>query len=112
MPTYAYRCENCGHEFELFQSIMAKPIHKCPACAKATVKRLVGTGAGIIFKGSGFYQTDYRSDTYKKAADHDKAPSDKKDSGKKDGGKKETVATASSTVKSTDTADKSLKKSA
>ena len=72
MPTYAYKCENCGHAFEQFQSITAKPIRKCPGCGKTAVKRLVGTGAGIIFKGSGFYQTDYRSDTYKKAAESDK----------------------------------------
>ena len=68
MPTYAYKCDYCEHEFELFQSITAKPIRKCPQCSKHKVRRLIGTGAGILFKGSGFYETDYRSDSYQKAA--------------------------------------------
>ena len=67
MPTYQYLCENCRHKFERFQRITAKPLRKCPKCGKARVKRLIGTGAGIIFKGSGFYETDYRSESYKKA---------------------------------------------
>jgi len=71
MPTYAYACADCGHQFDAFQSITAKPLRKCPACGKATLKRLIGTGAGIIFKGSGFYCTDYRSDSYKQAAKSD-----------------------------------------
>jgi len=84
MPTYGYKCEACGYGFEQFQSITAKPIRKCPQCGKTAVKRLLGTGAGIIFKGSGFYQTDYRSDGYRKAAGDDKGSSAKKDSPKKD----------------------------
>jgi putative FmdB family regulatory protein len=72
MPTYQYLCENCGHKFERFQSITAKPLRKCPKCDKAHVKRLIGTGAGVIFKGSGFYQTDYRSESYKKAEKKEK----------------------------------------
>ena len=68
MPTYEYRCSECGHEFEEFQSIKAKPIRKCPQCGKNKVDRLIGCGAGVIFKGSGFYQTDYRSEGYQKAA--------------------------------------------
>jgi len=83
MPTYAYACQKCDHEFDAFQSITAKPLRKCPACGKASLKRLIGTGAGIIFKGSGFYATDYRSDGYKKAAESDtggkKKTSDKKE---------------------------------
>ena len=67
MPTYEYLCENCGHEFERFQSITAGPLRKCPRCNKRGLKRLVGSGAGVIFKGSGFYETDYRSESYKKA---------------------------------------------
>ncbi len=67
MPTYDYKCENCGHEFEQFQSITARTLRKCPECGKNTLNRLIGTGAGIIFKGSGFYETDYRSDSYKQA---------------------------------------------
>lgn len=68
MPTYEYVCEACDHAFEEFQSISAKPLRKCPKCGKSRLKRLIGTGAGVIFKGSGFYQTDYRSESYKKAA--------------------------------------------
>ncbi len=71
MPTYAYKCENCHHEFDAFQSITAKPLRECPACGQNTLKRLIGCGAGIIFKGSGFYCTDYRSDGYKTAAKSD-----------------------------------------
>lgn len=67
MPTYEYECSKCGHEFELFQSITAPHRKRCPEC-RGAVKRLLGTGSGIIFKGSGFYQTDYRSDSYKKGA--------------------------------------------
>ena len=72
MPTYDYRCQACDHRFEQFQSMTADPLRKCPQCGKNELERLIGTGAGVIFKGSGFYQTDYRSDSYKageKAAD-------------------------------------------
>ncbi len=68
MPTYEYRCEACGAELELFQSMSEAPKRKCPECGKQKLKRKIGSGAGIIFKGSGFYQTDYRSESYKKAA--------------------------------------------
>ena len=74
MPTYQYICENCKSEFERFESITAKPARKCPNCQKPKLKRLIGTGSGIIFKGSGFYQTDYRSESYKKAAKSEKEP--------------------------------------
>lgn len=60
MPTYDYECKKCAYRFEAFQSIKDKPIRKCPEC-KGSVKRLIGTGAGIIFSGKGFYQTDYKS---------------------------------------------------
>jgi putative FmdB family regulatory protein len=69
MPTYEYACTECEHQFEEFQSITAKPLRKCPQCGKMSLRRLIGTGAGFLFKGSGFYCTDYRSDGYKKAAD-------------------------------------------
>jgi putative FmdB family regulatory protein len=59
MPTYEYECSHCGHAFEKSQSITAKPLEKCPKCGKK-IKRLIGSGSGIIFKGSGFYATDYR----------------------------------------------------
>jgi len=68
MPTYEYRCEACGHQFEHFQSISSPRLEVCPKCSKKRLNRLIGTGGGVIFKGSGFYQTDYRSDSYKKAA--------------------------------------------
>ena len=73
MPTYDYKCETCGHQFEAFQSMNDERLTDCPKDeCEGGVKRLLGTGAGIIFKGSGFYETDYRSDSYKKAASADK----------------------------------------
>jgi len=68
MPTYDYFCDACEHQFELFQSIMEPPARKCPACGRKKLRRLIGPGAAIVFKGSGFYATDYRSESYKKAA--------------------------------------------
>jgi putative FmdB family regulatory protein len=68
MPTYDYLCDACNHEFELFQSIKAEPEKKCPECGKRKLRRLIGPGAALVFKGSGFYKTDYRSESYKKAA--------------------------------------------
>ncbi|KAA0142482.1 MULTISPECIES: FmdB family zinc ribbon protein [Gimesia] len=68
MPTYDYECSQCHHQWEVFQSITAKPLRKCPECGKLKAKRIIGAGGGIIFKGSGFYETDYRSSSYKKAA--------------------------------------------
>jgi putative FmdB family regulatory protein len=66
MPTYDYECDACGHEFELFQGINDPVQRKCPKCGKLKLRRLFGTGAAVVFKGSGFYQTDYRSESYKK----------------------------------------------
>ena len=83
MPTYEYICQNCGYEFERFQSITARPMRKCPECGKSALKRLVGSGAGIIFKGPGFYQTDYRSESYKKAEKSEKSSVDKDTAKKK-----------------------------
>src|SRR5882724_2816948 len=76
MPTYEYKCSACGQKFEKFQSITAAPIRKCPKCGKNKVQRLIGTGAGLIFKGSGFYITDYRDAGYKDQAKADAPPSD------------------------------------
>lgn len=75
MPTYDYECDACGHRFELYQSISADPDRKCPECKKLKLRRLIGTGAAVVFKGSGFYQTDYRSDSYKKSAAADSGSS-------------------------------------
>ena len=72
MPTYDYECKACGNKLEIFQKMSDKPLKICPACNKETLKRLIGTGAGIIFKGKGFYCTDYRSDSYKKSSENDK----------------------------------------
>lgn len=71
MPTYEYRCGSCKHEFEQYQSIKDSPLRKCPECGKNALERLIGTGGAILFKGSGFYQTDYRSESYKAAAKAD-----------------------------------------
>ena len=78
MPTYDYECDACGHSFELFQRITEDPIKKCPECKKNKVRRLFGTGAAIVFKGSGFYQTDYRSESYKKGEKSAKEAKDSK----------------------------------
>ena len=97
MPTYDYQCKQCDHRWELFQSIKAEPVRKCPACGKRKAQRVIGPGAGILFRGSGFYQTDYRSDAYKKAAEADrtaqsggKSDSSKSESGKSESAKPET----------------------
>ena len=76
MPTYDYKCDACGNQFERFQPITAAPIRKCPSCGKSKVRRLIGPGAGLIFKGSGFYITDYRSEGYKDAAKKGEAKPD------------------------------------
>jgi len=86
MPTYEYQCQKCGHVFEAFQSITDEPLKECPVC-KGPVKRLISSGAGLIFKGSGFYETDYKKkestkETVKKDDGH------KKDSQKKKTDKK------------------------
>ncbi len=108
MPTYDYKCDNCQHEFEQFQSIKARPIRKCPECGKLSVQRLIGAGAGIIFKGSGFYQTDYRSESYKKAAESEKKTTSK-DTTKK---KTETKAKDSKSSEKPKSATKDKKESA
>lgn len=71
MPTYEYECDACTHKFEEFQSMSDKPLKKCPKCRKLKLRRLFGCGAAVIFKGGGFYETDYRSDSYKSAAKAD-----------------------------------------
>ena len=85
MPTYEYLCKSCEENFDKFQSITAEPIKECPKCGQETVNRVIGAGAGIIFKGSGFYKTDYRSDSYKKSAAKEKGsgPAKSCETGKK-----------------------------
>lgn len=92
MPTYDYECAACNHTFELFQSITDKHIRKCPECGELKAKRLIGAGSTIIFKGSGFYQTDYRSEEYKSRQKAEKSSStgEKKDKKESKAKKKET----------------------
>ncbi len=98
MPTYDYQCTACDHLFEHFQSISSPVMRKCPECGKPKLKRLIGAGAAVVFKGSGFYQTDYRSDSYKKrAAEDTKTPSDSSADSKS---KTKSKADSSSTSKS------------
>ncbi len=73
MPTYDYLCDACQHQFELFQPISEPPKRKCPACGQLKLRRLIGPGAAVVFKGSGFYCTDYRSESYKKGASAEKS---------------------------------------
>jgi len=95
MPTYEYQCNACDHSFELFQSIKARSVRKCPQCGKLKVKRIIGIGAGVIFKGSGFYQTDYRSESYRKGAEQDKpSKPEKKSDSTKDGEKTKPAETS------------------
>jgi putative FmdB family regulatory protein len=95
MPTYDYQCDACGHRFEEFQSITADALKKCPECKRNKLRRLIGAGAGLIFKGSGFYCTDYRSSSYKKSASADSGSSSSGSTGS-NGSTSETKATKSS----------------
>src|SRR3954453_1681264 len=94
MPTYEYQCDACGKKFEKFQSIKSGPIRKCPNCGKSKVRRLISTGAGLIFKGSGFYITDYRSESYKEKAKSESG--EKSDTAKPDTTKTDKAKTDSS----------------
>lgn len=115
MPTYDYECDACGHTFELFQSISEPVQKKCPECSKLKLRRLFGTGAAVVFKGSGFYQTDYRSESYKKGAEKDKPASESKGDGKsesKSESKSTTSDSKSSESKSSSDSGKKESKSA
>jgi len=79
MPTYDYVCDACDHRFELFQSITEAAKKKCPECGRRKLRRLIGPGAAIVFKGSGFYKTDYRSESYQKAAKAESSGNGKKE---------------------------------
>ena len=103
MPTYDYSCEKCGKHFEVFQSMRDEPFRECPKehCQQkrwghGKVKRLLGTGAGIIFKGSGFYITDYRTNSYKEGAKKD-SPASTSSGSEKSSGSKESAPSAPST---------------
>jgi putative FmdB family regulatory protein len=103
MPTYEYQCSECGHKFEIFQSMKDQPLKKCPACSAMKLKKLISGGAGFIFKGSGFYCTDYRSDSYKKAKENDKpASAGAAASGSGDSGKGSAAASGSGDSKKTE----------
>jgi putative FmdB family regulatory protein len=96
MPTYDYECDACKHKFEQFQSIKDDALTKCPKCKKKKLRRLFGTGAAIMFKGSGFYQTDYRSESYKKSAAADKSSASGSSDGGSGGGSKDSSGGGSS----------------
>ena len=111
MPTYDYECDACGHKFELFQGINAPVETKCPACKKKKLRRLFGTGGAIVFKGSGFYQTDYRSDSYKKGASADKPASESSSSESKSSESKSSDAKSSESKPAASPSSDSPKKS-
>ena len=110
MPTYAYECQECGHEFEKFQSMSANSLRKCPECGERKLQRLIGPGAGVIFKGSGFYETDSRSDAYKKAASKDTESASKSDKSGDSGSKSKSDSSASKTDSSKTDSSKSSSK--
>ena len=102
MPTYEYECDHCGHSFELFQMMSESAKRKCPERGRLKLRRLFGSGAAIVFKGSGFYQTDYRSESYKKAAkaEKEKAKGSSGDSAKSAGSSKSESSKSESSAKS------------
>ena len=106
MPTYDYQCQACGHTWELFQSMNDSPVKSCPKCKKRKAKRLLGVGAGLIFKGTGFYETDYKnksgSDKKEGSSDGDAGSSDSSkssDSGKSSDSSKPSDSKSSSSPK-------------
>jgi putative FmdB family regulatory protein len=107
MPTYDYICDDCGHEFEAFEPITSKPQTDCPTCKEPKLRRKIGPGAAILFKGSGFYQTDYRSDSYKKAAKAEKSSTDASGGAKGDSGGAKSESSGSGSSSSTATASTS-----
>ena len=100
MPTYEYKCLDCGIQFDRFQSITEDPIQECPECSGRT-KRLIGAGAGLIFKGSGFYITDYRSEGYKESAKKDKESSSSGEGDSKSSDSKSSKTESNNASKST-----------
>jgi len=108
MPTYEYRCNACDHLWEDFQSIKAPPTKKCPECGKSKAERIISAGGGIIFKGSGFYQTDYRSESYKKGASAEKKANE---SASKDSSSSSDSSSSDSSSGKSDSPSKSVKSS-
>ncbi len=110
MPTYDYKCDACGHNWELYQSMNDSPQKKCPKCKKNKAKRLLGLGAGIIFKGSGFYETDYKTKSGKEKKENSSAressDSSKSSENKSSNDKKDTSAKSKSSKKSQSASDK------
>lgn len=114
MPTYDYECDACGHKFEVYQGINDDKLKKCPECKKLKLRRLLGTGGAIMFKGSGFYQTDYRSESYKKAAAADRPAGSSESSSKSSDSKSsdsKSSESKSSTPKSSESKSSKPKKS-
>jgi putative FmdB family regulatory protein len=111
MPTYEYRCAACGHEVEFFQSIREGPKRKCPRCGKQRLQRRISAGAGIVFKGSGFYQTDYRSESYKRGEQAAKETQGNSSGGASGAGKGNAPAGAPDTTKKPVKAKKDAPKS-
>jgi putative FmdB family regulatory protein len=102
MPTYEYKCRACDHRFEAFQSMKEDPIEKCPKCGNYSVERLISAGGGLIFKGSGFYITDYRKDSYKRDAKKDAPVTSSSSDSTKSTDKPATKPTAKPETKSKD----------
>ena len=111
MPTYDYECDACAHKFEQFQGINDPVLTKCPECKKKKLRRLFGTGGAIVFKGSGFYQTDYRSENYKKGANADKSAGESKSSESKSGESKSSESKSSESKPASSSGSDSPKKS-
>lgn len=107
MPTYDYECDACGHKQEVFQNISDPLLEKCPKCKKKKFRRLFGAGGGVIFKGSGFYTTDYRGDSYTKAAAADKPSESSSSSSDGSATKSETKLEAKSTAAKSDSSSSS-----
>ena len=99
MPTYDYVCAACGHALEVFQSMSEAPKKKCPACGRSKLERRIGAGAGFLFKGSGFYLTDYRSKSYTEGAKQDRGAAESKPAGSASGGAQPAEAQPAATSK-------------
>ena len=115
MPTYEYECQACGEECEIFHSMSEEPKKKCPACGKLQLKKLISSGGGLIFKGSGFYITDYRSDSYEKDAKADQSGGDSKkeaaSSNSDSGGQSESKSSDTGASKTAETSSSSSESS-